>query len=106
MTRLNESPYGESQVIIWNEAYFVVLRSWEALAERSGTGRLDNITLYPCRECDRMPNYSNLDRDFVAGSLYWASTGEDHSQYAFYCRPCAARVLQEFGYVRRAAPTA
>jgi hypothetical protein len=28
MAQLEESPYGESRAIIWNDVYFVVLHSW------------------------------------------------------------------------------
>lgn len=100
MAQLEESPYGESRVIIWNDVYFVVLHSWAELSERSGSTRLENISLYPCLVCDRMPDHSNLDRDFVAGTRYWIFGGEDHNQYAIYCRPCAAKLVPECGYTR------
>lgn len=100
MTQLEESPYGESRVIIWNNEFFVVLHSWEELSEITESTRLENINLYPCRECARMPDYVNLDRDFVAGTRYWAFGGEDHNEYACYCRPCAAKLVRDCGYTR------
>ena len=47
-----------------------------------------------------MPDYVNLDRDFVAGTRYWAFGGEDHNEYACYCRPCAAKLVRDCGYTR------
>ena len=53
MTQLEESPYGESGVIIWNNEFFIVLHSWAELSEITESTRLENINLYRCRESRR-----------------------------------------------------
>ena len=97
---LEESPYGESRVILWDQQRFVVLHSWATLSEMSSSERLENVTPSPCSGCGRVPHRSTLDREFVAGTIYSRWKGEDFEEYAFYCRPCAAEATRDFGYAR------